>query len=157
MKRIKANKQLTIYKRRSDSTATLTIPEMIDYRNRGLSYAEIGKMAGITKVSAYNQLKRYSKVLDSITVYKNNVSDILSYHQARILNGISDNDITDASLQQKAVSYGVLVDKQRLHDGLSTSNLSVFSSIIREAHRETVPIPQHIDNEAPVTEPENEN
>jgi len=72
-------------------------------------------------------LQEYGINYQSQKDYKENQSAILSGLQARLLSGISAQDIQKATLQQRIVSAGILFDKER---ELTGSDKSVLPLVI---------------------------
>ena len=97
--------------------------------NPTLSTREIGKLADCDHSHVVRVLARYGIEQQELEQYKDKRSDIFAGIQNRILKSVTDAEIQKASLQVKAMAFGVLFDKERLERGQSTDNVSIVSRI----------------------------
>jgi predicted transcriptional regulator len=109
-----------------DKVQRVDAAKALEYRlKKHMSYAEIGKLMGVTKQAVQQRLERFSKLLDDpeiIDVHDNNTDKILTGAMHRMIcNAVDDEKIKSASTLQLVTSYGILFDKQRLNRGLATS------------------------------------
>lgn len=95
----------------------IPIELLIDYSSKGLSYSEIGKLAGCNSSNVYHRFKAAGYVPEHLKAYKDNRADVFSWWQSKILNSINEDDIKRAPLQSKVVAAGILYDKERLERG----------------------------------------
>jgi hypothetical protein len=105
--------------------------------NPTLTTREIGKLADCNHSNVVRTLALYNIEQQEIEQYKKNRSNIFAGLQSRILKNITNEDIEKASLQVKAMAFGVLYDKERLENGQSTDNVSIISTLVkdlRESH-----------------------
>ena len=109
----------------SPTSDTMPIQTIIDYRAKGLTLDEIGKIAGVTKQSIHSRIKAYDKHIESLEHFKKHRGDILSVTQSRIINSITDEDIQKSSAYQRVGMFGILYDKERLERDKSTHNLAI--------------------------------
>ena len=56
--------------------------------------------------------------------------------QERILHSVDLDAINSASLMQRAATFGILYDKERLERGQSTANVAYDSASIRDRYQE---------------------
>jgi hypothetical protein len=101
----------------------VNVQQALDLRlNKNLSYAQIGQIQGVSDVAIFNKIKPLLPD-QSNEVYKAQRPDILSHTQLKILSSISSADLKKATLQAKAVSFGIFYDKERLERGLATERI----------------------------------
>lgn len=117
----KTDKKLTS-QRRNIPTETL-----YHYRKKGLSYADISQLVGITKQSVHQRLQREGLADTSLSDFISTRADMFALVQRRILYSIDDQVIKDAPLGARTLAIAQLYDKERLERGLSTDNLSISS------------------------------
>jgi len=94
---------------------------------------------GLTANAVAKKMKRDPKTIRSLAAkpetqlqvqdFQSRLVAKLEAKAEEILDGITPEDVEKATLQQKCVSFGVLVDKQRLISGQSTSNVSVLFQV----------------------------
>ena len=101
------------------------IAKLIELRNKGLTYEEIGNMLGRSKVTIFQRLKPFKKHIDNLEAIKKYKADTLAVYQSAILDSLTEADLKKASAYQKVGMYGILYDKERLERGQSTGNLSI--------------------------------
>ena len=101
----------------------VNILEALDLRmNKGLSYAKIGAIQGVTDVAIFNKIKPLLPEPDN-AIFKDQRADIFSNLQKNILLSINADDLKKAPLQSKVVAAGILYDKERLERGLATERI----------------------------------
>ena len=133
-------------------------------RLQGLSFAEIGRIAGGLSAQAIEQrLARFKRIVDnpdSIHAYRDNEAELLDGIRAQLITTLVD-DISRKGKKalsgyQKVGMYGILFDKMRLLRNESTANVSNLTAIIQAATARTVPNSK-ADREIDVTpKPEND-
>ena len=108
------------------------IAKIIELRNKQLTFEEIGKIAGVSKVSIFNRLKPYNHAINNLEAIKNQRADLLSL----ITNNMLEVYLSLTPAEQKSlimkrgmVDYGILYDKLRLETGQSTSNVAYMDLI----------------------------
>lgn len=104
-------------------------------RLKGQTYQEIADSQGVHKQNVHKALQPFLKALphiDQLQEMKATLADHFVATAYRTVASISDEDISKASLQQKATSAGILLDKHRLMTGQTTQNagLAVFFKAI---------------------------
>ena len=111
-------------------------------RLQGLSYAEIGKIAGGLSPQAIEQrLSKFRKLVEHPEAIQS-----FREHEAELLDGVRMELITSLvedmrrkgkkalSGYQKVGMYGLLFDKTRLLRGQSTENIANLTAIIQAVH-----------------------
>jgi transposase len=89
----------------------------------GMTYAEIGRIEGISKVSVYKQINHLIPNEQDLEIYKKHRADILASKQVELLQALTPDKIKDASALQLITGMGILTDKERLERGQSTQNV----------------------------------
>jgi len=87
---------------------------LITLRKKGLSYDSIARVVGCSDANVKDRLRGLDSEIRMASEYVKNRADVLSFHQRRILNSISKRNLQKASLKDKAVSFGVLFDKEKI-------------------------------------------
>ena len=123
------NKPVDILPNGKPPSNPIPIEILIDYRKKGLSYSQIAKLTGISKQACNQRLKPLYETLELADAFKNNKSEIFNYKQSRLLNSLDEKSIKSMPPYQRVVAASILYDKQRLEDGLSTSNIDLHSKI----------------------------
>jgi hypothetical protein len=77
---------------------------------------------GTVQAIKNGQIKPYASLVEQA---KKALDAKLALKSNLILDSIDNEDISKASLLQKASSYGILFDKQRLNSGQSSQNVSI--------------------------------
>lgn len=108
---------------------SLSLEEMVDLKGKGLSLAQIGKMAGISKQAVSQRLKTSGLDPTEIGQFTKDRSLILKGKQRLVLSAITPEKVKTMSVRDAAVAAGILIDKQRLIDGESTANVAHFTKI----------------------------
>ena len=123
---------------------TMPMPQKINVKKalamhlKGRSYAEIGRTQGVAKQTVHAALKPILKPLpkvDDIESIRVTLADHFLVEAYRTVTSISDEDRERATLQQKATAAGIMLDKQRLMTGQTTSNqgLAVFFKAVMDS------------------------
>jgi transposase len=92
----------------------------------GMTYAEIGRIEGISKVSVYKQINHLIPNEQDLEIYKKHRADILASKQVELLQALTPDKIKDASALQLITGMGILTDKERLERGQSTQNVETI-------------------------------
>jgi transposase len=99
--------------------------------NPSMNNKEIAKIVGRDASSVYRALKNYGIDTKKVNTYKKLRADILAGTQGRIIENITEEDLTKAGLRDKAIAFGVFFDKERLERNQSTANYSLASVVER--------------------------
>lgn len=100
---------------------------LITLRKKRLPIKAIARIVKCRPANVRARLKGIEG-LDTLDEWKKNRADVLSYHQRRVLESISERDLNDAGLKDKSISFGILYDKERLETGkgLGEGNIKVL-------------------------------
>ena len=103
----------------------LNLKKALKAKIQGQSYRDIAKAQGLDVQTVWHSVAPLLKAManqDTVNVYREKQAEILDGLAAQTLAAISNEDIAKASLRDKAVSVGILIDKSRLIQGQSTAN-----------------------------------
>jgi hypothetical protein len=102
----------------------------------GLTTRQMGKLLECDHSTIVRAMERYGVNKQDTDHYKEYRADILAGVQSRLLSAITPGDIEKAGLRDKVVAFGILMDKERLENGLSTQNHAVImASAVMEAEK----------------------
>jgi hypothetical protein len=116
----------------------MNMPKKLDlgvavaYREKGLSYAAIGKLMGCAKQSVFELLNRHGVDLGEVESFRKNRGSILAAKQKMLLDRLTDDDIKKMAARDRVLAFGILFDKERLESGKSTANLSGLIQIAQK-------------------------
>ena len=110
------------------SLNTEEIEKAKNLRAVGLSFRAIGRELH-RSAHAIKRLLSTPAVVAEVKAQKADLAEKFKMQSERVLDSICDKDISAASLQQKSISAGVLLDKSRLLAGESTCNVSVSALV----------------------------
>lgn len=102
------------------STAPKGIPieDLIEYRKKGLTLEEIATLTGCTKQTVHGRLQSID--LDGLTRFDSNKDTILTHHQRRVVNALTDEDIQKMSGLQKLIGIKLTDEAIRTIRGQAT-------------------------------------
>jgi len=101
------------------------LARLIELRNKGLTYKEIGAIIGVSEQAIYQRLSIFRTSVDNLDSVKANRADTYAVVGDAVLNSVTAGDIKSASLLQRVTAVGILFDKERLERGQSSINISV--------------------------------
>jgi predicted DNA-binding protein YlxM (UPF0122 family) len=101
------------------------VEKLLKWRKQGLSYAEIGNLAGVSKQAVHQRLALYRDAVENLPAFKEHRADLFAVQQSRLLNSLTDKDIKSMAPASRVVSAGILYDKERLESNKSTSNQAI--------------------------------
>ena len=133
-------KQIKPRKVRSDRRSMPT-EEMVELRERGIRTDTIGAIAGVSRQYVEKELKKAGCAIAAVERFKKDESNLLHEKRKLILESISqeDVDLMKGKLKDKAISYAILLDKQRLIDQVDVSKVGVdftWISLVADAKGE---------------------
>lgn len=127
----------------SDKVCDMPVPQKLNTKKAlqaklaGQSYQQIADAQGVHKATVHRHLLPILMKMPNaqeMAEVKQRAADLCAYQADRIIANISDEDVANASLQQKATSAAILIDKSRLISGESTANIAILvSSAVRES------------------------
>lgn len=111
----------------------------LDLRMKGLTYAQIGAVLcpeqPFCKQAIDQALSKFDKFIqdaEHLPAFQQNRLSLLDAVEHRLMDSLLDDDVlAKANLRDRAVSYGIIVDKRRLESGQSTSNIALLSKIVQ--------------------------
>lgn len=91
----------------------------------GRSYRAIGRELGRSSHTIKRALTSSAQIVGEVQAIKADLADVYKSKARDVLESITDADISKASLQQKSISSGVLLDKSLLLTGQATAIVDV--------------------------------
>lgn len=114
----------------------LDVRKAIQAKLAGQSYHQIARVQGVSSQTVHQTVAPLLKALPNaaeLAEMKASMADHAAVTAYRTIASITDSVIESASLQQRATTAGILIDKSRLLSGESTQNVAVLiSSAVRE-------------------------
>ena len=102
----------------------IPIESIIEYKRKGMTTREIGKLVGCTHSNVVKRLQSISDDIDTLDSYKLHRADILAFNGRKLLNHITDDKLQKAPVGTLVLAACQLYDKERLERGQSTHNLA---------------------------------
>lgn len=105
------------------------------YHHR-LSFQAIADKYGVSRQAVQQRLQAFTDQLgdpDALKGFQEIEADIQSAIKRRFSSHLLDADISKLGAKDAAMVYGIVYDKNRLQTGQSTSNQSVFFTIVSES------------------------
>lgn len=97
-----------------------------------LSTRQVAKICDTDHAYVVQVMQRYNIARQETKDFQNNKVEILQGIQHRILKSITDEDIQKAPMGSRVLAVAQLIDKERLIEGLSTSNTAVIHADIEQ-------------------------
>jgi len=104
------------------------LKSLLEYRMQGKTYQNIADIYGKTKQAIHQQIKGIYDLIDknSLDAYKANKTNLLNGIESALLEQtVNPIKLKAMSVRDAAVSFGIIYDKGRLEQGLSTENIAV--------------------------------
>ena len=93
------------------------IEVLMAYRQKGLSFRDIGKLVGVSASAVHQRLKQVDDLMPLADWFKDNRLSYLDLLQAQLLLSIDSESIKRMAIRDRIVCYGILHDKKRELDG----------------------------------------
>jgi hypothetical protein len=71
-------------------------------------------------------------------VFVDNRNAIVKSKQQLVLGALTPDKVNNASLRDLAVAYGILLDKDRLESGESTSNIASWTTVVQQSQHKLI-------------------
>lgn len=114
-------------KEKRKPTGKIDVQKALELRLKGLSYEDIGKHFGVSKMAVCKRLKdRLPDKRVDLEAFKRNRADLLASKQKLILDSMTQEQIEKIPPQSRPTAFGILYDKERLERGQSTQNVEVI-------------------------------
>ena len=110
----------------------IPIESIIEYKKKGMSTREIGKLVGCTHSNVVKRLQSISEDIDTLDSYKLHRADILAFNGRKLLNHITEEKLQKAPVGTLVLAACQLYDKERLERGESTHNIASIHGDIQE-------------------------
>ena len=103
----------------------IPIEDIIEYRNKGLSYQDIADLVGCSKPNVIERLQTCGYDPKRLKNFTKNRADMLAHLQSELLNSLTPEAINDIPAHHRMLAMGILYDKERLERGKSSQNISI--------------------------------
>lgn len=128
----------------TDVDRHIDIKKALEYRLKGCTYEQIGVLLDpaqpFCKQGVQQALQRFHALTseaEDLPTFQQHRANLMDAVEFKLLASLADQDaIQKMSYRDRAVSYGIIVDKRRLETGQSTSNISVLGKIVQQADSE---------------------
>ena len=107
----------------------VSLSQVIELRNKGLTYEQVGTLLGITKQAVHQRLAPFINAIDSVKQSQDNSAELWTVIRDTALNNLTHEDVQKASMLQKVTAAGIADDKYRRAADLSTANVNIMASI----------------------------
>lgn len=98
--------------------------EVLELREKGLSFAQIGKILGCTKQAAHKAFQHVKTDFRGVEKFKDIRADIFALFQKKLLYSLTAGEIKSMAPASRITAAAILYDKERLERDKSTSNIS---------------------------------
>jgi AraC-like DNA-binding protein len=85
---------------------------LVMYADKGLSLGEIGQLCGCSESNVCRRLQASGYTLQRDHAWQKHAAALMRLRQSEILNSVKPSDIKAASLRDRIVALGILVDKE---------------------------------------------
>jgi hypothetical protein len=110
----------------------IPIEKITELRDKGLSFSQIAKIVGCSKVNVSLRLKYAGYDQGEIKIYKKNRANIFAWMQDKLLSSITEDDIKKTPVGSRILGVAQLYDKERLETDQSSANIAHQVSIAPE-------------------------
>jgi transposase len=107
---------------------------------KNLPMREIADQVGVSINTVSDVLAKYGINKLDLDTFVDSRNAIVKSKQQVALDALTPEKASKASFKDLAIAYGVLLDKDRLESGESTSNVASWSMIVQKAHSKEVDI-----------------
>jgi len=111
----------------------ITLDDVVPLREKGLSFAQIGRLLGVSKQAVHQVFDKHGFDAGTVERFRANRGAILADLQRRLLKSMTDAEVKRMAPRDRVVALGICFDKERLETGQSTFNLSSFSALVQRA------------------------
>jgi|GEM_PF-3382772 len=118
----------------------ITLEEVVPLREKGLSYAQIGKLLGVSKQAVHQLFEKSDFDAGTVERFRKSRGSILAEKQRKLLNSIDDSEIKKMAPRDRILGFGILYDKERLETGRSTENVSSFLHLVMEVEEKALSV-----------------
>lgn len=116
--------------------AKLNVAEALILESKGVSRAQIARMAGVDPSAVTRALQRFTAITEVAEVRTeavDNLEAIFDQKMLEMLASVNPEKLEKAGLRDLTVSAGILFDKKRLLTGQATSHVAILASAVRES------------------------
>ena len=120
---------------KSENLARLKDIISLAKREPSMSRREIAKELKVSRNTVDKALGKLLEFNEEIELFRKQKPDILDSKLALILKAIDTKKVSEAKLRDLAVSAGIIFDKSRLEQGLSTANVTSWTAIVSQVQK----------------------
>lgn len=99
----------------------IPIVDILEYKNQGLTCAEIGKLVGCSKQNVSDRLKAFQTDFVGLETFKSKRADILALFQKKLLYSLTNKDIKKMPGGSRILAFAQLYDKEQVERGKPTT------------------------------------
>jgi len=96
---------------------------------------EIAAGAGVSKTTAQAYLSKWGINKTELDTFVENRNSIVKSKQQLVLDALTQEKANKSTFKDLAVAYGILLDKDRLESGESTSNIASWTHLVSQSHK----------------------
>lgn len=116
--------------------------------SKGYTLTKIASLFGVSVQAVSEYCIRHKEKLDVLKDHASVISSKLKSQVVRILDNLEETDLQKVGFKDKWIGLGIGIEKYRLIDGQSTSNVSSWVHMLHQAESKDIP--------QVVVEPDNE-
>ena len=109
----------------------IPINKIIEYKSKGLSLRDIGKLLGCTHQNIAFRLQAITEEMEGLEAFKTHKADTLAVIQSRLLNSLTDDELKKTHPYQRVGMFGILHDKEKNERGIAQAIIG-YTDLDRE-------------------------
>jgi predicted DNA-binding protein YlxM (UPF0122 family) len=113
----------------------LSLEDILSYRQKGLSLAEIARLDGTTKQAISQRIKRSGVDLEGVETFKKDKALLLHAKQRLLLDSLDKKKADKMTGRDLMVSFGIAFDKTQILEGKPTATVANLHLIAERAIR----------------------
>ena len=106
--------------------------------NPGITARELAKTAEIAPSTATKYLAKYGINKQELDMFVENRNSIVKSKQQLVLDALTAEKASKSTFKDLSIAYGILLDKDRLESGESTSNIASWTHLVSQSHKAQV-------------------
>ena len=110
----------------------ITLDDVVPLREKGLSFAQIGRLLGVSKQAVHQVFEKHGFDAGTVERFRKDRGVILADLQRRLLKSMTDEAINKMAPRDRMVALGISFDKERLEVGQSSFNLSNLAVLVKQ-------------------------
>ena len=106
--------------------------------NPELPIRQLAEQAGVSKTTAQAYLAKWGINKGELDVFVENRNSIVKSKQEEILRALTPDKLQKATAKDLTVAYGIMLDKDRLESGESTSNVASWTRVVSDSQAKVI-------------------